>query len=48
MKETFDNLKKVYNYGKKYKVVGEGTHKQLLSKNKIYKKLYENEILNQK
>ena len=26
------------------KVVGEGTHKQLLSKNKIYKKLYNNEI----
>ena len=28
------------------KVVGEGTHKQLLSKNKIYKKLYESEIDN--
>lgn len=28
------------------KVVGEGTHKQLLSKNKIYKKLYESEINN--
>lgn len=28
------------------KVVGEGAHKQLLSKNKIYKKLYETEIDN--
>jgi len=28
------------------KVVGEGTHRQLLSKNKIYKKLYETEIEN--
>lgn len=28
------------------KIVGEGTHKQLLSKNKIYKKLYESEIDN--